>query len=113
MISFFFANCKAEQEIKSIRTQELKTLLAKESIQLLDVRTPKEIFEGTIKTAIFANYFEEDFYTKATRQLDKAKPVYVYCKSGRRSGISARILQENGYDVSNILGGYQKWKQKN
>jgi|TARA_B110000503_G_C7150087_1_gene414775 rhodanese-related sulfurtransferase len=113
LMSFFFINCNSQQEIKSISTSELKVLLEKEYVQLLDVRTPEEIEQGFIKTAKFSNFFDTDFYTKATTQLDKNRPVYLYCRSGNRSSKSAKILQEKGYQVYNVLGGYNKWKQEN
>ena len=56
LASFFFINCGEKQEAKTITTIELKVLLTKEKIQLMDVRSPKEIEKGYIKTAIFANY---------------------------------------------------------
>lgn len=112
-MGFFFINCNSQNEIKSISTSELKILLEKQDIQLLDVRTPQEIKLGSIKTAKFANFFDADFYAKAASQLDKEKPVYLYCRTGNRSGKSAKILQEEGYEVYNVLGGYNKWKQEN
>lgn len=113
LMSFFFINCNSQDEIKTISTLELKVLLDKGDIQLLDVRTPQEIEQGFIETAKFADFFDADFYTKATSKLDKSKPVYLYCRSGNRSDKSAKILQKEGYEVYNILGGYNKWKQEN
>jgi rhodanese-related sulfurtransferase len=113
LMSFFFINCSSQEEVKSISTIELKVLLEKENIQLVDVRTPEEIEQGFIETAKFANFYDADFYTKITTQLDKNKSVYLYCRSGGRSGKSAKILQEKGYTVYNVLGGYNQWKQEN
>ncbi|UAM97492.1 rhodanese-like domain-containing protein [Polaribacter litorisediminis] len=113
LLSIIFINCDKKQEIERITTLELRALLAKDSIQLLDVRTPGEIKAGFIKTALFADYFDADFYTKAKNQLDTKKPVYLYCRSGNRSETSARILQENGFKVVNVLGGYNQWKMEN
>jgi rhodanese-related sulfurtransferase len=113
MLSFFVINCSSQEEIKAISTKELKVLLAKENLQLLDVRSPKEIAAGAIKTAVFANYFEADFHHIAAKQLDKSKPVYLYCRSGNRSGKSAKILKEKGFDVYNVLGGYNQWEKEN
>ncbi len=113
IIGLFFANCNSQVEIKSISTLALKGLLDKDSIQLIDVRTPKEIKQGFIKTAKFANYFDADFFEKATKQLDKTKPVYLYCRSGNRSVKAAKILKEKGYQVINVLGGYNQWKIEN
>ena len=112
-MSFFFINCNSQEDVKSVSTQELKELLSKEKVQLMDVRTPAEINEGAIETATFANYFDADFKEKAALQLDKSKPVYLYCRSGKRSVKASKILKENGYEVYNVLGGYNKWKQEN
>lgn len=112
-MSFFFINCNSQEAIKSISTKELKVLLEKEKVQLIDVRSPKEIKEGAIKTALFANYFDADFYKQATEQLDKSKLVYLYCRSGNRSGKASKILQEKGFKVVNVLGGYIQWEKEN
>lgn len=112
-MSFFFINCNSQEEIKTISTSALKTMLAKEDVQLLDVRTSREIEQGFIKKAKFINFFDDDFATKAIAQLNKNKPVYLYCRSGNRSEKAARILKEKGYEVYNVLGGYNKWKKEN
>ena len=109
-MTIFFINCDKNEDIKSISTTELKALLSQENIQLLDVRSPEEINEGFIDQALFANYFDDNFYIVASSQLDKNKPVYLYCRSGNRSGKSAKILQDNGYEVVNVIGGYNQWK---
>jgi rhodanese-related sulfurtransferase len=83
--------------------------LSKENIQLMDVRTPEEIKEGAIQTAFFANYFDVDFEEVATAQLNKSKSVYLYCRSGNRSRKACKILKEKGFEVINVLGGYQQW----
>lgn len=110
---FFLLSCNSQQEINTITTLDLKTLLEKENIQLLDVRSPNEIKEGFIKTAKFVNYFDENFYEIASKELDKSKTVYLYCRSGNRSGKSAKILQKRGYEVVNVLGGFNQWKKEN
>lgn len=101
------------QPVKSISTSELKTLLSKEKIQLIDVRTPKEVEGGFIETALFINYFDVHFADTLLSKLDKNKPVYIYCKSGVRSGKAVKKLQENGYEAYTILGGYRQWKREN
>ena len=112
-MSFFFFHCIAQEEVKSISTIELKVLLEKGNVQLLDVRTPKEVKEGFIETAFFNNYFDTDFTKKVLQTFDKSKPIYVYCRSGNRSGKSAVIIQEKGFEVYNIIGGYQQWHKEN
>jgi rhodanese-related sulfurtransferase len=105
-------NCNAQENEKAITTKELKTLLSKEKIQLVDVRTPKETKQGAIEKAIFVNYFDDDFTEKIIKKLDKEKPVYLYCRSGNRSGKACKILQEKGFEVYNVLGGFNQWKKE-
>ncbi|TVZ56101.1 rhodanese-related sulfurtransferase [Lutibacter sp. Hel_I_33_5] len=112
IINLFFS-CTNAQEDKSISTIALKKIVSKNNIQLLDVRTPKEIDEGYIIGARFANFYDKDFYKNASSQLDKSKPVYLYCRSGKRSEKSAKILQENGFVTFNVIGGYNQWKKEN
>lgn len=109
---FFSVSCTSQVGFKSITTKELKVLLSKENIQLMDVRTPEEIKEGVIETAFFANYFDIDFERVANAQLNKSKPVYLYCRSGNRSGKACKILKEKGFEVINVLGGYQQWNSE-
>lgn len=111
--SFLFINCGEMQEEKTITTLELKELLSKEKIQLIDVRTQFEVNFGFIETAQFVNFFDSDFVVKAVEKLDKNKPVYLYCRTGNRSGKATKLLQEKGFKVYNVLGGYNKWKQEN
>jgi len=113
LMSFFFINCNSQEEIKTISTKELKTILAKEKIQLLDVRTANEISGGAIDKAIFINYFNKDFAKIATQKLDKKQPVYLYCRSGKRSFKAAKILKEKGFNVFSVDGGYNQWKKEN
>lgn len=108
-MSFLFLNCSGQEAFKSISTKELKVLLAQGELQLMDVRTPKEIKEGIIETALFANYVAVDFEEVATAQLHKLTPVYLYCRSGNRSGKACKVLKEKGFEVINVLGGYQQW----
>ena len=45
--------------------------------------------------------------------LDKEKPVYLYCRSGKRSASAAEKLKEAGFtEVYNLKGGILAWKEK-
>lgn len=76
---------------------------------VLDVRTPQEYSSGHIKGAVLIPY------TQLEERIDEVPGnrtiVVVYCRSGRRSEIASRILQEEGFtDVNNMLGGINAWK---
>ena len=38
------------------------------------------------------------------------KKIIVYCRSGNRSGTATKILNENGFDAYNLIGGMNGWK---
>ena len=37
--------------------------------------------------------------------------IAVHCKSGYRSMIACSLLQRAGYDVVNVIGGFDAWEQ--
>jgi len=77
---------------------------------LLDVRTPQETSMGYIKGAIFMNINDNDF-TQKIATLDKSKPIFVYCRSGRRSRNALAILVTKGFsEVYNLDGGITAWQ---
>lgn len=78
---------------------------------ILDVRTPEEWAEGTLKDAVKMNYQGESFESEI-ESLDKNAPVYVYCKRGGRSSSAADILKEKGFTkVYNLDGGITSWQE--
>ncbi len=114
LVSLFAVfSCKSQtKDIKNVTVVELKSKIENnEDIQILDVRTPKEWAEGTIKKAVKVNVFDDDFATKSEKVLDKNKEVYVYCRSGRRSLKASEILVKKGYKAINVKGGYNAWKK--
>lgn len=40
----------------------------------------------------------------------KDKTIVVYCRSGNRSGTGTKILNQNGFEAVNLLGGMNQWK---
>lgn len=86
-----------------------KAKLTKKNVQLVDVRTPAEFALGHIDGAANLNVNDAQFKDLAA-QLDKRKPVAVYCKAGTRSAKAAGILAEMGFKtIYNLDGGYMSW----
>jgi NADPH-dependent 2,4-dienoyl-CoA reductase/sulfur reductase-like enzyme/peroxiredoxin family protein/rhodanese-related sulfurtransferase/TusA-related sulfurtransferase len=71
---------------------------------LLDVRTSVEYEQGAIENA---KLIPVDSLRKRLDELDKNKPVYVYCQVGLRGYLATRILAQNGFTVANLSGGYK------
>ncbi|RYD23709.1 MAG: MBL fold metallo-hydrolase [Verrucomicrobiaceae bacterium] len=80
---------------------------ADSGLQILDVRSPGEWEKGHVPGA--SHIFLPDLIDKAG-QLDRTRPVAVYCGSGYRASIGASLLKREGFDVSNVPGSWQAWK---
>lgn len=111
-----FTSCVTGQtEFKIISKQDLKEVLSttKEEAQLVDVRTKEEFDQGAIKGAVLIDFWGPTFLSKATQELDKNKPVYLYCKVGGRSSKAAKLLVKEGFtEVYSLQGGYSDWIKK-
>jgi rhodanese-related sulfurtransferase len=80
----------------------------KKNLQLIDVRTAGEYAEGHLAKAKLIPLQELD---KRLAEIDKSKPVLLYCRSGHRSGNALKLLQGEGYkDVKHIEGGINAWQ---
>jgi rhodanese-related sulfurtransferase len=76
---------------------------------LVDVRTPEEFSAGHLQHASNINYNSPDFKTQIGK-LDKSKPVYLYCRSGNRSGKAADTLEALGFKTFYNIGGFEELK---
>lgn len=80
---------------------------------LIDVRTPEEFNESRLPNSVNIDYQNEKFIDNI-KVLDKERPVYVYCHSGRRSVAAQKIMKEQGFQkVYNLEGGIKRWKEMN
>ena len=79
------------------------------SQQLIDVRTPGEFSQGHIPNAINYDWRGNDF-DEQIKNLDKTKPVLVYCQSGGRSADAANKLISEGFQVVELKGGILNWR---
>jgi rhodanese-related sulfurtransferase len=43
-------------------------------------------------------------------ELPKDRPLLVHCAGGYRSSIAASLLQQRGYEVSELAGGIAAWE---
>nr|WP_314865901.1 thioredoxin domain-containing protein [uncultured Flavobacterium sp.] len=86
-----------------------KEIVATPNAQILDVRTPEEYASEHLQNAQNVNWLSADFVAN-TSKYDKSKPVFVYCKSGRRSHLAAEKLAELGFTtIIEMEGGILKW----
>lgn len=101
----------ANTAVQTVSVTDFATKLTSATdAQLVDVRTPEEYAEGHLKNALNINFNSGDFAQQISK-LDKKKAVYVYCRSGGRSGSAVRQMQEMGFtEIYNMDGGILSWK---
>ncbi len=76
--------------------------------QLIDVRSAGEYADGHLAGAKLIPVQE---IGDRLSEIDKDKPVLLYCRSGHRSGVALKVLLEHGYaDAKHIQGGINAWK---
>jgi L-ascorbate metabolism protein UlaG (beta-lactamase superfamily)/rhodanese-related sulfurtransferase len=101
-----------QQNFKNVNADEFQSIISSGSIQVLDVRHSDEFTEGhiAVDNVINIDVQQSDFLDKATKALDKTRPVAVYCRSGHRSANAASILAKAGFTVTNLNGGILAWQ---
>ncbi|TDL31067.1 MBL fold metallo-hydrolase [Jeotgalibacillus sp. S-D1] len=78
-------------------------------LQIVDVRYQDEWEAGHIPDA---KHIPLHKLLHESDKLSANLPVAVHCASGKRSAIASSILLNQGYEVINISGGYNRWKEE-
>src|SRR4051812_12615635 len=90
--------------------EEITTDRAKELLdsgaQFVDVREPYEHEAGHIAGD---RYVPLNELPSVAQELDKSKPVVVYCRSGNRASTAADALEASGWEAYNLQGGFVSW----
>lgn len=77
---------------------------------LLDIRTPQEHGMGHIPGSKLLDFYGSNFETELGK-LPRNAPVFLYCRSGNRSGQALRTMQSMGFtDVRHLAGGVISWQ---
>ena len=109
---------EAQKKIQTLKPDEVKRLLDKKEITLIDVRDIRELWkEGTIEDAkhIPRGMLEfwldpESSYYKANKIQDIKKMV-LFCALGWRSALATKSLVEMGFqNVAHVEGGFDALK---
>ena len=78
-----------------------------QSLFVLDVRTPQEYAAGHVPGAVNVPY---DQVASHLAEIPKDKDVVIYCRSGRRTGLAAAVLEANGYTkLKHLQGDMEAW----
>lgn len=84
--------------------------LQREGLALLDVRSTEEFAAGHIQGAI---NIPLDQLAQRLAELPSKDALIVYCRSGRRAGLAAAVLQQAGFkDLYELEGHILKWQEE-
>ena len=99
-------------QYREVGAQEAAQLIANVSPLILDVRTEREFAGGHIDGARLIPVQE---FQRRLGELSayKQSPVFVYCASGNRSTVAAKLLVDAGFvQVANLRHGIAEWNRE-
>ncbi len=101
------------EPVESVSADEAKEFLDGQdagSFTLLDVRQPNEYSTAHIPGATLIPLPK---LTDSLDELDREKPIVVYCAVGGRSRVAAQLLAGKGFKrVYNLKGGINAWNSQ-
>ena len=109
---------EAESSIKTIPVAEAISLLDSDDHVFVDLRDVRELdHEGMVPDAFHAPRGMIEFWVDPESPYHKdifasGKTFVFYCKSGWRSALSTKTVQDMGLEnVCHIHGGFTAWKE--
>jgi len=118
IISVFFSviSLAAEEKemgIINVDNEQAKNLIYEnmenDEFIILDIRTPEEFKSLHIDSAVNLDFYSNTFITDIDK-LGKDKIYLVYCRSGRRSGITVNKMIEMGFkNIYHLHYGFMNW----
>lgn len=97
--------------------KEVKKRVESKSAVLLDIREVAEWNDGHLKDAMLVPLSElkkrnpNASVKKILDKLDKDKPVYCHCRSGRRVLTAAPLLKKMGFDIRPLKAGFDELRE--
>ncbi len=91
--------------MKEVSRDEAQKLL-EDGAQLVDVRAAHEWEAGRIAGAA---HVPLDELSERVAEIDRERPVVVYCRGGNRSSMAAAALADGGFDAAKLDEGIVGW----
>lgn len=112
IILFLIPACAQQNADDEITVSELRSKMESDSsLVILDVRNPSELEGplGKIKGVI--NIPVQQLEVRLDELSDyKDKEIAVICRTGRRSSVATDILNKNGFNAFNVIGGMTEYR---
>ena len=82
-------------------------LKKQDDINIIDIRSNSKYNDNHISNA--RNIPFNSLITEPNKYLNKNEIYYIYCQKGMQSLNAVMILSRQGYNVVNVVGGYETW----
>ena len=100
LLSVILSSTATFAQDKKFKALTNKSKSTQEEIFYVDVRTPAEFAEGSVKNAV---NIPVDQVEHNLSKFKGKKKIIVFCKSGARSARAKTILEQNG--IKNVTNG--------
>ena len=117
-ICLFIFTSQVFADVKEVNNEEMISLM-KNGVPVIDIRRADEWHDtGVINQSNLLTFFDkngnhntEEWLPKLKKIAKKDDPVIIICRSGKRSGIVSKLLDEqaNYTNVYNASGGMVSW----
>jgi hydroxyacylglutathione hydrolase len=94
------------ESFQTMSIHDVQKTFPTDKMTLLDVRQPAEWDMGHLPGA---RYMFLPEIPKRLSELDKSKPVIVYCGNGYRASVGASLLRQAGFDARTVPGSWDAW----
>lgn len=96
--------------MKEITANEVQQLIDQgKELNLIDVREVDEVQAGHIPDVMHIPLGLLEF---RLHELNKNESYIMVCRSGARSSRANQLLEDKGFDASNMAGGMLAWEGK-
>ena len=122
VICLYILTTQAFAEVKEVNNQEIMSLM-QSGVPIIDIRRAEEWSDtGVIKQSNLLTFFDKQGKHNIDKWLPELKkivkegdPVIIICRSGKRSGIVSKFLDEQAdfTNVYNASGGMLSWINSN
>jgi rhodanese-related sulfurtransferase len=92
---------------REVSREEVRKLVD-DGAQLIDVRTDHEWQAGRIAGA---THLPLEQLSERAAELDRERPVVVYCRGGTRSTMATDALIDAGFDAAKLRDGIVGWSK--
>ncbi|RKZ12162.1 hypothetical protein DRQ50_12385 [bacterium] len=95
---------------REVTSREAVVYISERQPLILDVRTPGEYAGGHLTNAVLipVQVLQSRLSELAA---DKDRPIFIYCRTGNRSTVAAKLLMDAGHtEVVNLRRGIVEWQ---